>query len=36
MNEDQYLEDDREDADQGEEWGFTDEDGDEHNTGDYQ
>lgn len=32
MNVDEELED----ADNGEEWDFTDEDGDEHNTGDYQ
>ena len=35
MNEDDYLEDLHEDSDNGEEWDFTDEDGEEHNTGDY-
>ena len=35
MNEDDYLEDLREENDNGEEWDFTDEDGEEHNTGEY-
>jgi len=35
MDEDQYLEETLEDCYQGEEWDFTDEDGDEHNTGEY-
>jgi len=35
MNEDDYLEDMREDLDSGEEWDFTDEDGEDHNAGEY-
>ena len=35
MNEDDYLEDAREDAYAGEEWDFTDEDGEDRNAGEY-
>jgi hypothetical protein len=36
VNEDEYLDESLEDADLGEEFDFTDEDGEEHNAGEYQ